>query len=42
LELEQEMTPFVDEAATEEIGVITMNTAKMHAQRIIRPFALSF
>ena len=42
LELEQEMTPFVDEAATEEIGVIRMNTAKKHAQRIIRPFALSF
>ena len=42
LELEQEMTPLVDEAATEEIGVIRMNTAKTHAQRIIRPFALSF
>jgi hypothetical protein len=36
------MTPFTDEAATEEIGVTRRNTAKKQAQRIIRPFALSF
>ena len=44
LELEQEMTPLVDKAATEEIGVIRMNTAKTHTQRIIppvRPFLLN-
>ena len=37
MELEQEMTPLVDKAATEEIGVIRMNTAKTHTQRIIPP-----
>ncbi len=44
MELEQEMTPLVDKAATEEIGVIRMNTAKTHTQRIIppvRPFLLN-
>ena len=42
LELEHEMTPFVDEAAAWETGVTRRKTAKRHAQRIIRPFAHSF
>tara|TARA_B100000287_G_C20298309_1_gene648794 strand:- start:176 stop:334 length:159 start_codon:yes stop_codon:yes gene_type:complete len=42
LELEQEMTPFVELAVTEAIGEISKSTAKTHAQRINRPFALSF
>ena len=42
LELEQEMTPFVELAVTEAIGEISKSAAKTHAQRINRPFALSF
>ena len=42
LELEHEMTPFVNEADTDVIGVIRMKTAKTHDQRIVRPFARSF
>ena len=42
LEFEQEITPLVEEADTEKVEVISMHTATTQAQRIIRPFALSF